>query len=428
MELDNCSWGNGSCEWAQYSKTPCLLSSCVSPTEVVAKEYFPGQALLLSLIELSKTEVTIPGTDVAVYLGNWWAIFELALIMVASVASLAACAYLGYWCRTSVRLTPETRRAFLWSEIIGVAVMPFAFMSWYGPLTSVIANFALSLCGIIGFFRLLELMCKTGPKGFDSSCLRYVVYVASPAEVVFDGEGRLQGSQPGHLKKCLADCIGHLLLMLFVLSLGRPSEFKPLLSGVDPLNMKMFGFPIALPTLHLQATYVYSMLATSIGLFRVPLAIVGIDTHNAMRHPLLLSTSVRDFWGRRWNLLIHRMMHRTFFTPLAASKWGPRAGALAAFAVSGLFHEYMWLLTNWHEAQLTLGGPLKFFVVQASLLTAEKFLKGTRVGRVVSSFPAPILTILTTLVILPFGPLFLHDLRGVFADGIAIYPHFLIAK
>ena len=34
-----------------------------------------------------------------------------------------------------------------------------------------------------------------------------------------------------------------------------------------------------------------------------------------MRAPLSQSTSIRDFWGRRWNLIIHGLMKRCFFMP-----------------------------------------------------------------------------------------------------------------
>eukprot|EP00438_Fugacium_kawagutii_P022080 Skav221384 [mRNA] locus=scaffold4031:10725:18837:+ [translate_table: standard] len=70
----------------------------------------------------------------------------------------------------------------------------------------------------------------------------------------------------------------------------------------------------------------------------------GLASVDSMQSPLLLSTSLRDFWGRRWNLVVHRLMKRTFFAPVVGrSRW---LAGLLAFMMSGLFHEYMRLGTE----------------------------------------------------------------------------------
>lgn len=423
MELAKCACGNSSFQLANHSSKACLLS-CGAPVESASQEYALGKALLLYVTSLSGTTIRLPGIAVDFYLGDYWAISELLLTMFIGITLLVVCAYVAYCCNTSVRLPPTTRRTLIVGLAVGVAMMPFIALSLLGPRSSKVANFTASLLGVVGCFRLIELTCRTGPKGFDSSCGRFVLYVASPIEVVFDGEGRVQQAPKGHLTSCSLSCVGHFWLLVFTLSLGKISDFKPLLSGQDPLEMGLFGFPVALPAVYLQAIYVYACLTSAMQSFRVSLALAGVDTYEPMRHPLLLSTSVREFWGRRWNLLIHRLMHRSFFAPLAARSPGPRAGAIAAFAVSGLFHEYMWLATNWHAEQYAFGGPLKFFFVQFVLMTMENVLKRTLAGKFVSALPSPILTILTTLVILPFGPLFLDGLAGMMSDSLILYPHF----
>lgn len=427
MELELSGFGASSWGWNEDSNATCFFP-CNSSFEIGAPKEPRALSIFSYMYALSTSTIEVPGTGIAVYMGSTWAITEQTLVFCSGLALLAASAYLGYCVSTSLRLTPRTKQALLWSEMVGLALMPFGVLSWFGPLSSRVANFTIALVAVLGCFRLFELLCKTGPKGCDSSCGRFVLYVMSPAEIVFDGEGRIQEAPRGLWKSCLKGLLAHVLVLVLVLCLGRPSGFKPFLEGAQPLTMKLLGFPWALPAIHLQATFIYAMLTTTFNLFRLLLAVAGVETHNPMRQPLLLSTSIRDFWGRRWNLLIHRLMHRSFFAPLAAGPWnlGPRVGAAAAFAVSGLFHEYMWLVTNWHEALYTPGAPMKFFAVQAVLLTGESHLKRTSIGKALALFPSPVLTLLTTSAILPFGPLFLHDLSGMIDDSLRIYPHFLI--
>mmetsp|Transcript_100121 Transcript_100121/g.188572 ORF Transcript_100121/g.188572 Transcript_100121/m.188572 type:complete len:424 (-) Transcript_100121:201-1472(-) len=423
MEPANCSFiGNAS----EMNVSGCILGT--PPTKVIAQEDFFGQSALAFVMSFSEATLKVPNTEFGLYLGHFPALVEVTVTLTVGLAFLVLCAYLAYSIQTSVFLNLHLKRALLWTGIVGVPLLPFLILSLHGPMASVLANFTMSFLAVCLFFRLIELVCKTGPKGFDSSLSRYVLYVTSPAELAFDGEGRIQQVSPGRIKECLTSTVGHFLLMMLALCLGRLTNFLPWLpEGVEPHTMPLLGNPATLPAAHLQAVQVYVQLTVMLQLFRLLCAIAGMETCVAFRQPLILSTSVKDFWGRRWNLLIHRLMHRSFFTPIAPIV-GPQAGAIAAFLVSGVFHEYMWLLTNWHEADYTPFGPLKFFAVQFLLLTAESMLKRTWIGKAFSSLPSPVLTILTTLAILPSGHFFLSGLRGMRADSVRVYPNFSITK
>eukprot|EP00238_Polyblepharides_amylifera_P013141 CAMPEP_0196575448 /NCGR_PEP_ID=MMETSP1081-20130531/4924_1 /TAXON_ID=36882 /ORGANISM="Pyramimonas amylifera, Strain CCMP720" /LENGTH=167 /DNA_ID=CAMNT_0041893753 /DNA_START=679 /DNA_END=1182 /DNA_ORIENTATION=+ len=76
-----------------------------------------------------------------------------------------------------------------------------------------------------------------------------------------------------------------------------------------------------------------------------------------------LSTSLRDFWGRRWNLTAGYTLRELIYEPIVEGRWirlpgagkkGKRpstvrsiAGVMAAFSVSGIIHEYfIWRSTG----------------------------------------------------------------------------------
>lgn len=74
---------------------------------------------------------------------------------------------------------------------------------------------------------------------------------------------------------------------------------------------------------------------------------LGLHLEPQFNEPLL-STSLRDFWGRRWNLLVTSIMRPTVFQPIRGLTLRPLGPVLAtylavmaAFVVSAVMHELM---------------------------------------------------------------------------------------
>lgn len=63
----------------------------------------------------------------------------------------------------------------------------------------------------------------------------------------------------------------------------------------------------------------------------------GRDVVPIMRAPIL-STSLSEFWSRRWNLAFRDFAHTFVFRPLVRRRW-TRLAEWAAFAFSGIVHE-----------------------------------------------------------------------------------------
>ena len=96
---------------------------------------------------------------------------------------------------------------------------------------------------------------------------------------------------------------------------------------------------------------------------------------NPLMNRPLASTSLAEFWGRRWNTAFRDLTHRFLFRPLA-SRFGPRTAALAGFALSGLVHDLVISL----PAGGGYGGPTLFFAIQGLAVTVERSRDGRRVG------------------------------------------------
>ncbi|KAK4355204.1 hypothetical protein RND71_024175 [Anisodus tanguticus] len=72
---------------------------------------------------------------------------------------------------------------------------------------------------------------------------------------------------------------------------------------------------------------------------------VGIELEPPSNEPYL-STSLQDFWGRRWNLTVTNTLRLTVYNPVrlvlfevVGKEWAQGVATLATFIVSGLMHE-----------------------------------------------------------------------------------------
>jgi alginate O-acetyltransferase complex protein AlgI len=106
----------------------------------------------------------------------------------------------------------------------------------------------------------------------------------------------------------------------------------------------------------------------------------GVDVYALFRAPLL-SKSLAEFWGRRWNLAFSEMTAIGVYRPLSRILGKPPA-LVVAFVFSGLLHELAISL----PVRAGYGLPLLYFAIHGALMLAERALE--RAGRPVSRRPA----------------------------------------
>jgi hypothetical protein len=101
---------------------------------------------------------------------------------------------------------------------------------------------------------------------------------------------------------------------------------------------------------------------------------LDLSAHPLMDRPLA-STSLSEFWGRRWNRAFRDLAHRFVFRPLTA-RLGSRAGLMGGFLFSGLVHDLVISV----PAGGGYGGPTMFFVIQGAAVSLERSRFGRRMG------------------------------------------------
>ena len=98
----------------------------------------------------------------------------------------------------------------------------------------------------------------------------------------------------------------------------------------------------------------------------------GFDAPPLMNRPFS-STSLSEFWGRRWNTAFRDLNHRYVFLPLTATL-GTRAAAFAGFVASGLVHDFVISV----PAGGGYGLPTLYFVLQGCAVRLERSEVGRR--------------------------------------------------
>jgi D-alanyl-lipoteichoic acid acyltransferase DltB (MBOAT superfamily) len=175
------------------------------------------------------------------------------------------------------------------------------------------------------------------------------------ADAFLDARQRLSPPAPWTwLKAAFETILGAVLLWLVARSI---TTGHPLLRGwVGMVGLILF--------LHFGTFQIVALLWQSF----------GIRAETIMSAPLR-STSLGEFWGKRWNLGFRQLAHELIFRPLYRTL-GPDTAGFLVFVVSGLIHDLVISL----PARGGYGLPTLYFLLQGAGVTLERSRSGERVG------------------------------------------------
>ncbi|KAL6845850.1 hypothetical protein ACP4OV_024425 [Aristida adscensionis] len=274
---------------------------------------------------------------------------ELAGLAVVSTAAAGALAYARL---ATARLAPGVPRlAALLPVLLLLPVLPFAFSSIH--LRTISAFFLLWLCG----FKLLLLAAGQGPLHPTLPLLRFVACAALPVKVRDDEKQQQQQQQRSSRSSLPPE---------FMLSFAAKAALFAALVSLRCFRPRMPAYAVAA----FDGAHVYLMLelflASAAALAR---ALLGAELEPQFDRPYLAS-SLRDFWGRRWNLMVPGVLRPCVYRPVRA-RLGAASGVLAAFLVSGLMHEVMFYYITLERGT---GEVTAFFALHGACAVAERWL------------------------------------------------------
>jgi Membrane bound O-acyl transferase family len=164
---------------------------------------------------------------------------------------------------------------------------------------------------------------------------------------------------------------------LMVMGFGRLAAGAVIVAGARlawvVTGSKVLATALLLPGLSLVIHFgIFNLLA---GAWRM----AGVDCRPLFQAPLR-STSLAEFWGRRWNRAFSQMTAVAVYRPLA-HRSGPGPALAAAFVGSGLLHE----LAISVPVRAGYGMPLGYFALHGVLNLVERRL--ARAGHSIDRVP-----------------------------------------
>ncbi len=305
-----------------------------------------------------------------------------------------------------------------------------------------IQNVALLLCLCGGmpavlFFRCLETMHGTLPVFATESYFNFVAYNAFTLQFTFHPET----NQPNKVTR--SELIGRIALFLRVFvectllyNLLLPRGYilfdrKPIESVID-----LYRWP------HIANNFIMALLtsrlleAGSIGLGILASFCFGLSMSGFNDNPLFGSTSVSDFWGKRWNKIIEMTLRRGVYRPLRNAGLSVSFAAFVTFVASGLLHEFELVMmtlrggTGMKPYVPSFGPQFFFFAWNGLMLMGEHAFALSPlfvwIGKHVSR---PIRTFLILMLVLPVSHLFTDEYiaSGFYSDAAVGFPkiHYL---
>jgi hypothetical protein len=126
----------------------------------------------------------------------------------------------------------------------------------------------------------------------------------------------------------------------------------------------------------LGLAFAYATVGAVVSLVHVGYGLTGWALPDFHREPVL-STTLQEFWGVRWNRPVHEWLGRHLFAPLARRRM-PLLGVAAAFVGSAVAHVWLVAVCLPLVPTLAMGA---FFLAQGALVLAERRLGVARWSR-----------------------------------------------
>ncbi|GJS85326.1 acyl-CoA--sterol O-acyltransferase 1-like protein [Tanacetum coccineum] len=245
--------------------------------------------------------------------------------------------------------------------------IPFFCLFFYLPLFLTTIHFTGTISFFITWlanFKLILLAFDKGPLHSNPPLplSRFILTACVPIKIINDIK-----KDPKKKSSTLSYSIKFMVFVFLLKVYEYGDHFHPL------IKMALF------------CVHIYVVLDVGLAMVAyVARAVVGLQLEPQFDEPYL-ATSLQDFWGKRWNLMVTGILHptvylpvRSFFNKFLSRQLASLPAVMASFIVSGLMHElifyYMGRLKPTWEVTW-------FFVIHGVLVCLELVVKRAVGGR-----------------------------------------------
>jgi hypothetical protein len=304
-------------------------------------------------------------------------------------------------------------------------LIPFYFIEFSG-VVNIAVMVGASAIAIMIPFTCIEALSDTSLPGVEDDLTRYVSYYSSIIPLERDKSGAAIPITRKELTKKALTVLIEAICLIFFMSIMEPCKYRLFAMPRQPNSLLP---PSPLQLLHWAhllnnfATACFTSQCLGVGTEAIGVIIAfltGFKTIQMMKYPMLLSSSPSDFWGNRWNLMVHGYFKRGVFLPLVRNvKLSRSVAMMVTFLASGLIHEYVCLVTSMkYHLYPHLGDPyvpyygrhLAFFMWNGFVLLLEYLLSPLPLFQWAKThLPQPVVTALTLLTVLPISHWFTDE-------------------
>ncbi|CAK8575592.1 unnamed protein product [Lathyrus sativus] len=274
-----------------------------------------------------------------------------------------------YWIRSFV--SPGTKRLFYH--------LPIICLNLFIPLTFT----SVHLSGNLGFFlawlanfKLLLLAFNKGPLSSDPSISlpRFVALACLPIKIQQNRKPNKPHDRIGQTlipDLSIASKSSNITFLQYAIKFLLLAVLVKLYDYSDHIHPKII--------LGMYCFHIYFLLEIILAIVATfARNILGLELEPQFNNPII-STSLQDFWGKRWNLMVTSILRPTVYEPtlkaakiVVGSKWAPLPAVFGTFVVSGLMHELILFYMGRLEPTFRMFG---FFVLHGVCLMVEIALK-----------------------------------------------------
>jgi hypothetical protein len=200
---------------------------------------------------------------------------------------------------------------------------------------------------IVNSLRVTEALSGFAPAASRASVWNYVVYFSCLFGMEFDTSKQAPKRVTlAFFRKRLATLGRDFGIVSVVICILKPYEYEffDTHTAVDSMNhtlSEMISWRHLLNNLFVAFLVSASLSQSSLGVSLVYNLLYGFQTYEVVLNPMLKSRSPSDFWGRRWNVLVHKGLKNGVYKPTRKNTSSKMWAVLATFVVSGIIHEYV---------------------------------------------------------------------------------------
>mmetsp|Transcript_10338 Transcript_10338/g.13085 ORF Transcript_10338/g.13085 Transcript_10338/m.13085 type:complete len:275 (-) Transcript_10338:1174-1998(-) len=263
-------------------------------------------------VRTSVVSFTIPIGGDDIHLGlvlsslDFWNQLTLVMIMQAAIGSLIALFVQSFIIK---------KRDSLTSYLVGYGiVIPFAICLPFYLIEILEIKNTVLMATTGGAFALQALRCvaamhgTTTPTAVEMNRFHYCIYFCSIVDLEYNKQGRFvyvrNRSQVAIEKlKTLAKSV---VLLGSMYSILEPIGYKPF--EEENLYYSTLHWKHVLNNFSLAYLWHLCLLSGSSAFGMILACVTGIKTKDMTNNPMFGSCSPSDFWGRRWNNVVHKVL------------------------------------------------------------------------------------------------------------------------